>query len=129
MDDFMAALDAVNAIADESPGFVWRLQDDSGNATSIKAFDDENMLVNLSVWRSIDAVKAFVYGSEHVGIMRQKRKWFEMHTSLHLVLWWVPDGHIPTLEEAASRLEMLRANGPVRHAFTFSSVFPPPGDD
>lgn len=126
MAEFVAALEPVNALADRSPGFVWRLQDDSGDATSIRVFEDPNMLVNLSVWRGLEELKAFVYGAMHVEIMRSKKQWFHPPGTAHLVLWWVAADHRPALEEAAERLELLRTHGPTERAFTFSRPFSSP---
>jgi hypothetical protein len=135
--DFMAALDPINAVADEAPGFVWRLQTDEGNATSIHAFDDDDlMLVNMSVWESVEALADYVYTEPHLAIMRRRREWTVRLAEQHICLWWIPVGVIPTVEEAIERLDHLRANGPTPHAFTFKKRFAPdeatvasPGDD
>ncbi len=129
---FMAALDPINALADAAPGFVWRLQTDAGNATDIHAFDDELLLLNMSVWESIEALRAFTYTSAHTDVLRRRREWFERLDVAHLVLWWVPAGHLPTITEALERLETLRREGPTPVAFTFRVPFQPddsaPGD-
>jgi hypothetical protein len=123
---FVEALEPVNALADSSPGFVWRLQTEEGDATSIRAFeDDELMIVNMSVWKSIEALWDFVYADEHLAYMRRRREWFERIES-HIVLWWVPAGHTPSVDEALDRLEHLRADGPSERAFTFKQRFPAP---
>jgi heme-degrading monooxygenase HmoA len=122
---FVANLDRVNALADAAPGFVWRLQDETGNATSIRPYDDERMIVNLSVWESVEALWAFVYDSAHLEIMRRRREWFQRLPTAFVVLWWVPEGEIPTVEQAIARLEHLEANGPTPHAFTFKRRFAP----
>jgi hypothetical protein len=127
--DFMAALDPINALADEAPGFVWRLQTGDGNATSIHAFDDELMLLNMSVWESIEALRAFTYTTAHTDVLRRRREWFERLAVAHLVLWWVPAGHIPTVDEALEHLERLRADGPTPAAFTFRVPFEPDAAD
>jgi hypothetical protein len=128
--DFMAALDPVNALADETPGFVWRLQTEEGNATSLRAFDDDSLMVNMSVWESLDALRGFVYENrEHLAVMRRRREWFGKMAELFMVLWWVPAGHIPTVVEAEERLTLLRAAGPTPDAFTFRQHFPPPDED
>ncbi len=124
--EFVEALDPINALADSSPGFVWRLQGDDGNATSIRAFGDDRLIVNMSVWDSIEALRAFVYTSGHVAVMRRRREWFDK-IETHFALWWVPAGHIPTLAEAEERVTLLRAVGPSPDAFTFRRHFPPPG--
>ena len=121
---FVEGLEHVNALADSSPGFVWRLQTEEGDATSIRAFeDDELMIVNMSVWESIEALWDFVYAGEHLAYMRRRREWFERIES-HIVLWWVPAGHTPSVDEALDRLEHLRADGPSERAFTFKQRFP-----
>jgi hypothetical protein len=125
MAGFVAALDPLNAIADGAPGFVWRLQTEEGNATSIHAFEDDLMLINMSVWESVDALAAYVYGPDHVAVMRRRREWAERMVDAYLVLWWVPAGWIPTIEEAKERLEQLREHGPTPQAFTFKKRFTP----
>jgi hypothetical protein len=127
MADFAANLDRINAVAEASPGFVWRLQTDAGDATAIRPFDDENMLVNMSVWRDVASLNSYVYSSAHVELMRRRREWFEPMREAFLVLWWVPRGHRPSVEEAIARLETLRAKGPTAEAFTFRKAFAPPG--
>jgi hypothetical protein len=124
--DFMARLDAVNALAERTPGFVWRLKSDSGNATDIRAFDDPRMLVNMSVWESVDALFAFTYRTAHTQVMNRRKEWFEPLPGPHLVLWWVPAGAVPTLDEARRRLDHLAAHGPTPAAFTFKGRFPAP---
>jgi heme-degrading monooxygenase HmoA len=116
--EFMAALDPVNALADCSPGFVWRLQTEDGNATAVRALDDDRIIVNMSVWESIDALANFVYRSDHIAVMRRRREWFE-RVVVRMVLWWVPAGHEPSVAEAEERLAHLRQYGPTPHAFTF----------
>jgi hypothetical protein len=127
MSGFVAALEPVNALADAAPGFVWRLQTDAGDATAIRPFDDDTLLVNMSVWESIEALAEFVYGTDHRAVLRERRRWFEQLAEAYLVLWWVPSGTLPTVEDAIRRLEMLRRDGPTPNAFTFRAPFPPPG--
>lgn len=124
MADFVANLDRINALGDASPGFVWRLQDESGAATSIRAFDDPRMIVNLTVWESIEALREYAYRSGHVEFLRRRREWFVPLDGPSLVLWWVPAGHRPTVEEARKRLERLAAEGPTPEAFTLKTAFP-----
>lgn len=132
IDGFRAQLDPINALADADPGLVWRLQTEAGNATDIRPTDDDLFLINLSVWRSIEALRAFTYTSGHVQVLRQRRSWFEQLAEAHLVLWWVPAGLIPTIDEALARLDRLRRDGPTPAAFTFRAPFAPeaevPGD-
>ncbi len=123
---FVEWLDPVNGLADESPGFVWRLQTDEGNATGFRPFDDESLLPNMSVWESVEALRAFVVHPNHTQVMRESSKWFEPLEGPHLVLWWVPAGHTPTPDEGRKRLERLAALGPTPEAFTFARIFPAP---
>ncbi len=125
MADFAANLARINAVADSSPGFVWRLQTEGGDATSIRPFDNPNLLVNMSVWRDVESLQKYVYSSAHVELMRRRREWFEPMPEAYLVLWWVPKGHRPTVMEAIARLEQLRNNGATAEAFTFRQAFPP----
>ena len=124
--EFFAAIDPINAIADVSPGFVWRLQDESGDATGIRLWDDDRLIVNMSVWSSIAALEDYVYRSAHVGVMRRRREWFDRLEQRYLVLWWVPGGHIPSIDEAKARLEHLEAHGPTPTAFTYRQAYPAP---
>jgi hypothetical protein len=126
---FVAALEPINALADEYPGFVWRLQTDAGDATSIRPTEDDLFLINMSVWSSLETLRAFVYTTAHVQILRQRRAWFEQLAASHMVLWWVPAGHIPTIDEALERLDRLRENGPTHAAFTFRAPFVPTASD
>jgi Domain of unknown function (DUF3291) len=123
--DFVANLAAVNAIADASPGFIWRLATESGDATSIRPVEDDLFLINMSVWSSIDALRAFTYDTAHVDVLRRRREWFERLATAHMVLWWVGAGHRPTIDEALERLERLRREGPTPSAFTFRAPFEP----
>lgn len=124
--EFVDNLDRINQLAERSPGFAWRLQDETGNATEITAFDDPMIIVNMSVWESLEALKNFTFQSDHLKIMGKRRQWFEKPASPYLVLWWIPIGHRPTLQEAKSKLENLRQHGERASAFSFRQVFPPP---
>ena len=124
--DFVAQLDAVNALAEASPGFVWRLKSDSGNATDIRAYDDPLMIVNMSVWESIDALFHFAYRTSHTKAMNRRKEWFESLPGPHMVLWWIPAGRFPTVEEAKWRLDHLEVHGPTATAFTFKARFAAP---
>jgi hypothetical protein len=123
---FFEHLLRINQLGDESPGFVWRLQDDSGQgATDIKAWDDPLMILNLTVWESVGELRAYAYTTEHVEFLKRRLEFFEPHDGPHLALWWIPEGEIPTVEDAIARIEHLAANGPSDKAFTFASVTPP----
>jgi len=126
MADFAASLARINAVADRSPGFIWRLQTDDGDATAIRPFEDEKLLVNMSVWRDVESLQQYVYSTAHVELLRRRREWFESMNTAFLVLWWVPAGHRPSIAEAIEKLEVLRANGPTAAAFTFRRPFAPP---
>lgn len=120
--DFIAALDGVNAVAERSPGFVWRLKDDGGNATDIKVTDDARFIVNMSVWETPAHLEQFVWNTVHARVYDKKGKWFEPSPVAHFVMWWVPVGHEPTTDEAMARLAHLRAHGPCEHAFGWESL-------
>ena len=123
--DFVDNLDRINALAETSAGFVWRLVGDGNDATSLRPFGDD-IIVNMSVWRDVEALKDFAYRSGHVEIMRRRREWFTRMVEAYMVLWWVPAGHEPTLAEAAARLELLRRQGPTPGAFNFGEAYPAP---
>ena len=124
MAGFVARLDEINALADGSAGFVWRLQTPEGNATYLRPYDDERILFNLSVWESVEALKQYVYRTAHAELLRDRRSWFEQFESSYVALWWVPAGHIPEIEEAKARLAHLEQNGPSPFAFTFKALYP-----
>ncbi|HEY1447970.1 MAG TPA: DUF3291 domain-containing protein [Caulobacteraceae bacterium] len=126
--DFVAALEPVNALADASRGFVWRLIGEAGDATNIRAFDDPDMLINMSVWEDLDALAGFVYRQPlHRAIMRQRNEFFT-RPDVFMALWWVPAGHRPSIAEGLARLETLRRDGPTSVAFTFREPHPAPGE-
>jgi heme-degrading monooxygenase HmoA len=125
---FIAQLEPVNALADASPGFVWRLQTEDGDATAIRPFDDDRVMVNLSVWASLDALRSFVYASRHLDVMRHRRSWFHRMADPYLAMWWVAAGTIPTVAQARERLDLLARRGPTADAFTFRVPFPEPAD-
>jgi hypothetical protein len=122
MAGFMNALDLVNGLAERSKGFVWRLKDDSGNATNFRPFPDQQMAVNLSVWESVETLERFVWQTIHKRFYGQRPDWFDKMEEPHLVMWWIPAGQVPTLTEAKERLEYLAAHGPSDYAFGWESV-------
>lgn len=124
MAEFMAALDKINALADESPGFVWRLQSDDGNATDFRPYEDPNVLINISVWESVEALHAYTYKTVHAEYIKRRKEWFHLFGKPHMCLWWVPAGHTPTIEEAITKLNYLTEHGPTPEAFTFAKRFP-----
>ena len=125
MADFVANLDRVNALAESSPGFVWRLQTEEGDATALRPMGDD-VIVNMSVWRDVESLNKYVYGSAHVEIMRRRKEWFQRMKDAYVVLWWVSKGQRPTVQEAIAKLERLRQAGPTEAAFTFRRAFPAP---
>jgi hypothetical protein len=122
---FVGGLEPINALADRSPGFVWRLQTEGGDATSLRVFDDDMVIVNLSVWESVDALRAFVFGSDHAVYLRRRSEWFERLADASTALWWVVPGTTPTVDEATSRLAMVRTSGATSAAFTLNDVREP----
>ena len=124
--EFVAQLDEINVLAERRPGFVWRLKDESGNATSIPAFPDRQMIINMSVWESYEALREYTYCSNHTKVLTRRREWFEKLKRPHLALWWIPAGMLPTVEEAKRRLDLMAARGPSPEAFTFRDRFPAP---
>jgi len=130
--DFVAALAPVNAAADAALGFVWRLQTEDGNATAVQAFEWDRtgtagVLVNMSVWESVEALAAYVYSDAHRQVLKRRRQWFERMADAYTALWWIPAGHTPTTTEAERRVLHLREFGPTPYAFTLREHFPPPG--
>ena len=123
--DFVDNLDRINALAEDSPGFVWRLKGDGNDATALRPMG-ENIIVNMSVWRDVDSLKHYVYRTAHVDIMKRKREWFARMAGMHMVLWWVPAGHEPTPAEAVAKLMQLREQGATPAAFTFARAYPAP---
>jgi hypothetical protein len=127
--DFVAQLDTINGLAESSPGFVWRLKSESGNSTDIAYNDDPFVIPNLSVWESLEALRNFVYRSQHVGVFKDRAKWFEKTDKANYCLWWIPAGHLPTVAEARARLEHYQLHGATSHSFWFSKFFPQPEGD
>lgn len=124
--DFIASLDRVNAVAEQQPGFVWRMTGEGNDAMDVRVGDDPNLVVNLSVWADFESLRDFVYRHDaHLNIMRRRREWFDA-IQAHLVLWWIPAGDRPSIDDAIVRLERLRADGPTADAFTFREPYPAP---
>ena len=125
MRGFAARLDEINALADRSPGFVWRLQTDEGNATYLRPYEDDRILLNMSVWENVETLRHYVYKTAHVELLKQRHNWFETFSGIYAALWWVPAGHIPGIDEAKKRIAHLQEHGPTEFAFTFKNVFEP----
>ena len=130
MTDFVAQLDEVNHLAENTEGFVWRLKDEaSGNALGFNPFDDVQLIVNMSVWKNLEALERFVFNGRHLEVMRRRREWFQRFGKAYMVLWWVPEGHQPTLEEANERLAFLQTHGATAYAFDFRNKFEAVGQE
>jgi hypothetical protein len=127
--DFVEALEPINRLAETSPGFVWRHQTEDGDSTSVRPYSDDRIIINFSVWTDPDALWHYTYKSDHVDVFRRRREWFDRNLEAHLVMWWIPAGHIPSVREATERLEKLRTIGPTPEAFTFRQRFDPPEDE
>ena len=125
MADFVNALDEINTLADNTEGFVWRLQTDEGDSTAIRVFDDDRLLVNFSVWEDLDSLHQYAYGSEHVKFFRRRKEWFARPRRATLVMWWVEEGYIPPISEAESKLEYIREHGVTPLAFNFKERYTP----
>ena len=126
MAGFVNRLDELNALADQSPGFVWRLQTSSGNATYFRPYpEDDRILVNMSVWETIESLRHYVYKTVHAELLRQRQEWFEKFAGTYTALWWVPAGHRPGIDEAKKRLAHLEQRGPTQFAFNFKTTFEP----
>lgn len=123
LEDFVGDLDRINEIADKSKGFVWRLKDDTGNATNINPFDDTSFIVNMSVWETIDDLKDFVYNSGHMEVFRKRTKWFETMKTPHMALWWVKIGDYPTAKDGKNKLLELEKYGETASSFSFKELF------
>jgi heme-degrading monooxygenase HmoA len=123
---FMEMLEPINALADTAAGFVWRLQTEDGDATAIRAFEDERLIINVSVWESVETFAAFVYGPEHSAVMRQRRSWF-VPMQVYTAMWWISAGTLPTPADAVARLDLVTEFGPTPEAFTIKRPFPSPG--
>lgn len=128
MNEFAMALDEVNTVAEQSPGFVWRLKTSSGNATDIRAYSDPKMLVNVSVWQSVEQLKVYVYKSLHGDFFIRRRNWFQKYQGEHFAMWWIRCGHLPTVEEAKAKLEYLELYGDSPESFTFAKPYLAPAN-
>ena len=126
LSDFVAQLDGINALAERSPGFVWRLQSDEGDAVDIVFNDDPLVIVNMSVWESVESLRDYAYASQHVDVFRRRAEWFERPTRPHYCLWWAPVGLLPSVADARERLEHYQTHGATPYSFWFSKLYPAP---
>ncbi|AEI46752.1 DUF3291 domain-containing protein [Runella slithyformis] len=128
MKEFVDNLDTVNAIAESSAGFVWRLKDDNNNATALDPYHDEQVIINVSVWESIDTLEHFMYKTFHSDFLRRRKEWFQTFGKAYTALWWIPEGQFPTMQEAVDKLDYLQQNGPSPVVFDFRKKFLPPAE-
>jgi len=126
MKEFVENLDAVNQIAEKSEGFVWRLKDENNNATSLNPYDDEQIIINVSVWKSLETLEEFMYRTFHAEFLKRRKDWFTSFGKAHTAMWWIPAGHLPSLEEAVGKLDLLQKNGASHDSFDFRNKFPAP---
>jgi len=124
--DFMNSLDRVNAMAETQPGFIWRFTGEGNDALDVQAFDDFDIAINMSVWVDVQSLVNFVYrNKDHKEIMQRRKEWFEK-IDWYMVMWWVEEDRMPTIEEAKIRLDLLRLSGPSYSAFTFKTPYAAP---
>lgn len=128
MQEFLENLDKVNALAESSEGFVWRLKDESNNATNLNPYNDEQIIINISVWESIEALEQYVYKSFHTDFLKRRKEWFHQFGKAFTAMWWTPEGVFPTMDEAVEKLEYLQKNGASQLAFDFKRKFPEPNE-
>ncbi len=126
MQEFVENLDRVNELAERSPGFIWRLKGDGNDATSLNPFHDEQIIINVSVWKDADTLKNYVYKSFHSDFIRKRKEWFNAYGKVHMALWWIPAGEYPSEKEAVKKLEFLQSHGPTNQVFDFKNLFPKP---
>jgi Domain of unknown function (DUF3291) len=124
---FFAQPDSINALAEASPGFVWRLKGEGNNAIDLQPTPDPLLIINLSAWESAETLFDYVYRSGHTPVMAQRKHWFERFDGHHQVMWWIAAGETPSVADVFARLWMLERFGPTPHAFVFKSRFPAPG--
>jgi hypothetical protein len=125
MKGFVDRLDEINTLADQSPGFIWRMQTEEGDSTAIQAYEDPSIIVNMSVWKDFESLENYVYKTVHVELIRGKKSWFSKMEAAHQALWWIPSSHIPSLSEGKEKLKYLQENGASIESFTFAKRFFP----
>lgn len=126
MQEFVDNLDRVNALAESSEGFIWRLKDDSNNATNLNPYDDEQIIINISVWRDVEALEQFTYKTFHTDFLKRRKEWFQTYGKAYYTMWWIKAGEFPTVEMAVKKLAVFQENGPSPEAFNFRMRFPMP---
>lgn len=126
MKEFVDNLDRVNKVAENTEGFVWRLKDEGNNATSFNPYNDEQVIINISVWETIEALEHFVYQTLHTDFLKRRKEWFTKYGKANMAMWWIPKGMFPSIEDSVERLDLLQNQGPSMHAFDFRKRFNPP---
>jgi hypothetical protein len=126
MKEFVDNLETVNALADGSKGFVWRFRDDNNNATNFNPYNDQQVIVNVSVWESIEDLEHYMYKTFHADFLRRRKEWFQRYGKVYTAMWWIPAGQYPTLQQAVDNLDYLEKNGPTEKVFDFKTKFPRP---
>ncbi len=126
MKEFVDNLDKVNAIAESSDGFIWRLKDAENNATSFNPYNDEQVIINISVWENIETLERFMYKTLHSDFLKRRKEWFQKFGKAYFAMWWVPEGHYPTIQEAVDKLDYLQKNGASNLVFDFKNKYPMP---
>lgn len=128
MAGFVARLDEIHELSDNADGFIWRWESGSVDSSVVDIFGDPRLLVNLSLWESVESLKHFVYKTVHVELIRDREAWFDKMPEMHQVVWWVPEGHIPSVTEAKQKLDTLRADGPSEAGFSMARPYPMPSN-
>ena len=126
MNEFVENLESVNNLAESSEGFVWRLKDENNDATSFNPYKDEQIIINVSVWESIESLENFVFKTFHSDFLRRRKEWFKSYGKIHTAMWWVPKGNYPTVQEAVDKLDYLQKNGSSEIVFDYKNKFPEP---
>jgi len=126
MKEFVDNLDKVNALAESSKGFIWRLKDESNNATNLNPFNDEQVIINISVWQSIETLENFIYKTFHTEFLKRRKEWFQSYGKAYTAMWWTPKGQYPAIQEAIEKLDYYQKNGPSELVFDFRNKYLPP---
>ena len=123
MQEFVDNLDHINALAESSEGFIWRLKDDSNNATQLNPYNDEQVIVNISVWKDVQSLSDFVYKTMHTDFLKRRSEWFQKFGQAYFAMWWIEPNDYPTVAEATDRLQHLQDHGPSPYAFNFRKKY------
>ena len=126
MKEFVDNLDKVNNLAEHSEGFVWRLKDENNDATSFNPYNDEQVIINISVWESIASLETFVFKTLHTDFLKRRKEWFQKFGKVSTAMWWISEGDFPSVENAVELLDYLQKNGPSQKVFNFRNKYAPP---